>query len=177
MSNNKKNTNQVTVNKVVKNSDKALAVFGGMAAGKLLSHFLDKAITSSPVQGLIGIEISQNLSKYVKPLIVTGTGMTTFVMSKNQHIKYAGIGAAGIGMSELVNAVTGKDALAGMNGFNGLGSDNVEIIDLDTGMAIPPAPALNLPELSGRIGSDMILDEEDYSEEESDYADMELDAA
>ncbi len=173
-------TNPVTVDKVVKNSGKALAVFGGMATGKILSHFLDKAITSQPVQGLIGIDISQDLAKYVKPLVITGTGLSVFVMSKNQYVRYGGIGAAGIGMSELVNALTGKDALAGMNGFRGLPGDDFEIIDTETGLAIPPAPALNLPELTGRIGSDMIVDANDYSENtnyDEDYSEMELDAS
>ncbi len=58
--------------------------------------------------------------------------------------------------------------------------DDVEIIDTETGLAIPPAPALNLPELTGRIGSDMIVDADDYSENtnyDADYSEMELDAS
>lgn len=166
-----KSKNTVTVKKVIKNYDKVLAAFGGMAAGKLLSHFLDKAITSAPVQGLVGVELSENMSKYVKPLVVTGVGLTAFAMSKNQHVKYAGIGCSAIGAGDLVNVITGKDYLAGINGAGGFGqpdnADDFQIIDLDTMQPIPPAPALDLPILTGSEG--IGTDNEPYDEYEEPY--------
>ena len=175
MSEEKKN---ISVQKVAKNYDKGLAVFGGMAAGKLGLHFLDKAITSPPVQGLLGIEITENLSKYAKPLIITGAGLTTFAMSKNPHLKYAGIGCAGIGMSDLVNALTGKDYLAGLDGVRGFGNQNdFDIIDINSGQAIAQAPALNLPILSG--DEDVIISSQNYKEgqNEADFIEYPLEDA
>jgi len=171
------NNKSVTAKKVLGNYDKMLAAFGGMVAGKTLSHFLDKAITSQPVQGLVGVELSENLSKYVKPIAVTGTGMVTFAVSKNQLLKYAGIGCAGIGVSELANVMLGKDYLAGLSGTNGFGNnDDFQIIDLETGQNIPPAPALELPVLTGDTA---MTNSESYQEQTEDveYADFELDAA
>lgn len=169
MAGNKKST--ITVQKVAGNYDKGLAVFGGMAGGKILSHFLDKAITSPSVKGLLGIELAENVSKYVKPIIVTGTGLTAFAISKNQHLKYAGIGCAGIGMSDLVSVATGKDYLAGLDGAYGFGNQDFEIIDINSGEAIPPAPALDLPELMGvGMGADTII-EEDYENTYNENAD------
>jgi hypothetical protein len=37
---------------------------------------------------LLGIELAENISKVANPLIVTGTGLTIFATSKNQHLKY-----------------------------------------------------------------------------------------
>ena len=160
MAENKKNS--ITVQKVAKNYDKGLAVFGGMAAGKVLSHFLNKAITSPSVKGLLGIELAENVSKFAKPLIVTGTGLTAFAMAKNQHVKYAGIGCAGIGMSDLVSVATGKNYLEGLNGAYGFGNQDFEIIDINSQQAIAPAPSLDLPELMGvGMGADTVI-EDDY---------------
>jgi len=171
-----KKTN-ITVQKVAKNYDKGLAVFGGLAIGKMMSHFLDKAITSPSVSGLLGIEVSQNLKKYVKPLIVTGTGLTAFAVAKNSHIKYAGIGCAGIGVNDLVNTVTGKDYLAGIEGGDTFeNQDNFEMIDIESGERIPPAPMLELPDLDG-LASDVADDdyEEQYAEEViNDYDNSDL---
>lgn len=150
---------KVTFQKVAGNYDKMFAAFGGMVAGKALSHFLDKAITSPSVQGLVGVEMSENVSKYVKPLVVTGVGMTTYAVSKNQHLKMAGIGCAGIGVSELANAALGKDYLAGISGL-GTQDDDFEIIDINSGMPIPPATTFELPELSGgAMGAETPLNE------------------
>ncbi len=171
------NTKSVTAKKVLGNYDKMLAAFGGMVAGKTLSHFLDKAITSQPVQGLVGVELSENLSKYVKPLAVTGVGMVTFSVAKKPLIKYAGIGCAGIGVSELANVILGKDYLAGLNGVNGFGNnDDFQIIDLETMQNIPPAPALELPILSG---DQDVENPENYQEvyTDSEFTDNELEAA
>ncbi|MCF6183102.1 MAG: hypothetical protein L3J56_00505 [Bacteroidales bacterium] len=171
------NKKSVTAKKVLGNYDKMLAAFGGMVAGKTLSHFLDKAITSQPVQGLVGVELSENLSKYVKPIAVTGAGMVTFAVSKNQLLKYAGIGCAGIGVSELTNVMLGKDYLAGLSGANGFGNnDDFQIIDLETMQTIPPAPSLELPILSGDTD---LKNSENYQEvyTDPDFSDNELEAA
>jgi len=132
------------IKKVAGNYDKAFSVLGGMIVGKGLEKLLDKTITSPTVQGLVGVELSKDLSKYVKPLIVTGTGLAVFTMSTNEHLKYAGIGMSGIGLSEIANVVTGKDYLAGF-GENG----DYQYVDIQTGRTIPPAPQLELPELTG----------------------------
>jgi len=154
------NEKKVTFQKVAGNYDKMFAAFGGMVVGKALSHFLDKAVTSPPVQGLLGVEMSENLSKYVKPLVVAGVGMTTYAVSKNQHLKMAGIGCAGIGVSELANAALGKDYLAGIAGLGT--QDDFEIIDINSGMPIPPATSFELPELKGTMGAEAPLN--DYQE-------------
>jgi len=179
-----KKTNQITVQKVAKNYDKVLSAFGGMVGGKALSHFLDKAITSAPVQGLVGIELSEDLSKYVKPLVVTGTGLTLFAASKNPHLKYAGIGVASMGLSDLANVITGKDYLAGLQGVGFGDQDDYDMIDINTGQTIAPAPELDLPDLTGQqtIGSDgsVVLDVDDYEEvpdDEYDEYNEELDVA
>ena len=182
MAEEKKNT--VSVKKVVKNYDKMFAAFGGMAGGKLLSHFLDKAITSAPVQGLFGVELSEKVSKFVKPLIVMGVGLTTFSMSKNQHVRYAGVGCSAIGAGDLVNTITGKDYLSGIEEVYGFGQsegddDDFQIIDMETMEPIPPAPALDLPELEGNMGTEEPYNE-DYAEpcdEEDFYVINELEAA
>jgi hypothetical protein len=169
-----KEKNPVTVKKVLGNYDKVLAAFGGMAAGKLLSHFLDKAITSQPVQGLLGVSLSENLNKYLKPLLVTGTGLVTFQMSKNQYLKYAGIGCAAVGVSDVINVVTGKNYLAGITNAKGFGNPEVKLIDLETGQAIPPAPSLELPELKGYgMGAEEPVDEyiEPISQEDYVFVD------
>ena len=171
------NKKSVSAKKVLGNYDKMLAAFGGMVAGKTLSHFLDKAVTSQPVQGLVGVELSENLSKYVKPIAVTGVGMVTFSVAKNQHLKYAGIGCAGIGVGELANVILGKDYLAGLNGVNGFGNnDDFQIIDLESMQTIPPAPALELPILSGDRN---LENPENYQEvyTDSEFSDYELEAA
>ena len=154
--------NPVTVKKVIGNYDKVLVAFGGMAAGKLLSHFLDKAITSQPVQGLLGVSLSENLSKYLKPLIVTGTGLVAFQMSKNQLLKYAGIGCAAVGVSDIINVITGKNYLAGITGPKGFGENSqIKLIDISNGREIEPAPALELPDLTGarNLGAERIIEE------------------
>lgn len=168
----------VTFENVRKEStNKILSAFGGMVAGKAASHFLDKAITSEPVQGLVGIELSENISKYAKPLIITTAGAIGAFTSKNENLKFASIGFGAMGIGDLSNVIFGKDYLAGLSGANGFGNnEDFQIIDLETMQTIPPAPALNLPVLAGDTA---MTNSDSYQEQSEDveYADYELDAA
>jgi hypothetical protein len=171
-------TKEVTFENVRKASgDKLLYAFGGMVAGKAASHLLDKAITSQPVQGLLGIEMSQNVSKYAKPIIITTAGAIGAFKSKNENMKFASIGFGAMGIGDLSNVILGKDYLSGIDGINGFGNnDDFEIIDLENSHAIPAAPALNLPVLTGDTG---MTNSESYQEyaENVEYADFELEDA
>ncbi len=145
MSENKKD---VTISKVTKQSGKPIMyAFGGMVLGKAASHFLDKVLTSQPVQGLVGVEMSENVSKYVKPLVITTAGAIGYVVLKDKNMKFASIGFASMGIADLSNVVLGKDYLAGLNG--NFGNQDFEIIDINTGLPVPPAAQLNLPQLTG----------------------------
>lgn len=171
MSENKK---EVTISKVTKQSGKPiLYAFGGMILGKAASHFLDKVLTSQPVQGLVGVEMSENVSKYVKPLVVTTAGAIGYVTLKDKNMKFASIGFASMGVADLSNVVFGKDYLSGLSGGDNFGNQDFEIID--AGLPVPPAAELNLPALTGAASFGAEVPTDDYQEnaqEEYDNADI-----
>lgn len=171
-------TKEITFENVRKASgDKLLYAFGGMVAGKTTLHFLDKTIKSEPVQGLLGIEMSENISKYAKPLIVTTAGAIGAYTFKNQNMKFASIGFGAMGVGDLANVVLGKDYLSGLDGVVGFGNtdDDFEIIDLEN-RYIPPAPSLDLPALTGDA---QMTNSDSYQEyaENVEYSDFELEDA
>lgn len=176
---------------VTGNISNVAATFGGLVIGKGLGKVLDKFITSNTVKGLVGIEVSENIAKWSKPLIITGVGAGAVVYGGkkgNLIIQNLGLGIGAIGISEIGTIITGKNALAGFEdlidsyddnqiaGYKSLGqkdfNSEYQVIDMATGRQLPASPGLNLPVLNGGFGDTRAIwqnyDESDLSGDE-DY--------
>lgn len=174
---------QIKAKDVTGNIQNVAATFGGLVVGKAISRGLDKVVKSKTVEGLVGIEVAENVAKWGKPLVVTAVGAGTVVFGSkrgNDIVKFAGLGIGAIGLSEIGTIVTGKNALAGIDevmgdydniaGYNTLAeAPEYEVIDMATGEAIPSYPELALPELSGQgSGYEQVSFETPVSEAEID---------
>jgi len=139
-------TNPVGILKEVPyNLEKPLAVFGGFLIGKFAGNMADKFIESKRVSGFLGA-LSDNTRKFVKPAVITVTGVGISIMGKQQKkdiITYGGLGVATAGLNELFNAVV-PSQISGLLGNTELPqnfpSDEPFLMSL-------PSTNLNLPEL------------------------------
>jgi hypothetical protein len=137
----------VDISKMGKDSTDALAVFGGIIAGKFAEKQLDKVFTSTTVQGLVGIEVAEATAKYLKPAIIAAGGIFLHQIGKgmkNDIVKMGGLGVAVVGLVDITSAIMNKPILSGFGDVNG---DEYQVIDIESGAPLEGGAMLQLPDL------------------------------
>jgi len=130
--------------KMPQDATDALGVLGGIVAGRFISKQLDNIIRSTPVAGLLGVEMTAKAAKYVKPAIVAAVGIGAYQVGtakKQNTVKMVGLGIGAVGLGDIASAIMNRNVLAGdfLGETLGLGNNteaDYQIIDTETGKPI-----------------------------------------